>query len=212
MVAVGHVEARAGHDQHVLRLQQFQREGVVVEALRRRAGDAGEHVQSAARTVPGPASARRGRPAATRASPWRRAAGCGIRVPRKWLRWGTLKVEPGTTSTSGVSSSSSAEAWSAKLSAAAPVMPGNAYSAPAGATSLRCSLAAQLSTTARRASYSRPPGWHSSVMVSAPCSAASIANCPGTFAHSRSAPRRRVEEHTSELKSLIRIQYAVFDF
>src|SRR3546814_4273757 len=45
MVAVGHVEARTGHDQHVLRLQQFQRECVVVEAFGRGAGDARERVQ-----------------------------------------------------------------------------------------------------------------------------------------------------------------------
>lgn len=107
MVAPGHVEARAGHHQHALVLEQAQGEGMVVETA-----------------------------------------------------------------------------------AAAPTTRGKAYSAPSGATSDRCGLAAQDSTTARRASCRRPPGAHSGAIVSSPCSAASIANWPGTLAHSRSAPSR----------------------
>ena len=49
MVAVGHVEAGAGHDQHVFLFEHLQREAVVVEALRRRADHARETVQRARR-------------------------------------------------------------------------------------------------------------------------------------------------------------------
>ena len=101
-----------------------------------------------------------------------------------------MKLVPGTISTSSVSISSSAKPWSSKPRAASPTTPGKAYSAPAGATSSRCSLAAQASITTRRASYRRPPGAHSGEIVSCPVSAASIANWPGTFAHRRSAPSR----------------------
>src|SRR5690606_12994342 len=49
VVAVRHVEARAGDDQHVFFLEQLQREGVVVEAARGGAGDRGETVERALR-------------------------------------------------------------------------------------------------------------------------------------------------------------------
>ncbi len=49
MVAIRHVEAGAGHDQHVFLLQHFQRKFVVVKALRGRTYHAWEAVQRACR-------------------------------------------------------------------------------------------------------------------------------------------------------------------
>ena len=120
MVAVGHVEARARHHQHVLGFQQ-----------------------SPART--------RGRRSRRAASP----TTAGKRVQRALRR-----------------------------------------------DQRRCSLAAQLSITARRVSYRRPPGAaqraRSCRRRAAP---ASIANWPGTFAHRRSAPSRSIAWWKSPLAS-----------
>src|SRR5690606_35352033 len=66
------------------------------------------------------ACARRSSTRSMRANTSRTTSGCGSRVSRKWLRYGTLKLLPGTISTCSVSSSSSAKAWSSKPSAASP--------------------------------------------------------------------------------------------
>src|SRR3546814_6291356 len=51
----------------------------------------------------------------------------------------------------------------------------------------------------------RPGRWNASGRISSPCGTIRSTSCGGT-----SRPRRRSEEHTSELQSLMRISYAVF--